>query len=57
MEKHQFEELTAGLSIIITLLAYKFEVDWLFYMFFGKSIIDTLGALLASYKKHSNKQP
>jgi hypothetical protein len=52
MEKHQFEELTAGLSIIITLLAYKLEVDWLFYIFFGKACIDTFGAIRESYRKH-----
>lgn len=40
MKEHQFEELTLGLSIIITLLAYKFNVDWIFYIFFVKSIID-----------------
>jgi len=50
MKKHQFEEITAALSIIITLLAYKFEINWLFYIFFVKSCFDTWCALKESYK-------
>ena len=50
MKKHQFEEITAALSIIITLLAYKFEINWLFYIYLVKSCIDTWGALKESYK-------
>ena len=55
MKTHQFEEITAALSIIITLLAYKFEVNWLFYIYFGKSIMDTYFALKFSwiaFKEH-----
>ena len=50
MKNHQFEEITAALSIIITLLAYKFEINWLFYIYLVKSCIDTWFALKESYK-------
>lgn len=50
MKNHQFEEITAALSIIITLLAYKFEINWLFYIYFVKSCIDTWCVLKESYK-------
>ena len=50
MKKHQFEEITAALSIIITLLAYKFEISWLFYIYLVKSCLDTYIALVKSYK-------
>lgn len=57
MKKHQFEEITAALSIIITLLAYKFGIDWLFYIYFVKSCLDTLSAIGYAYKsmKDENK--
>lgn len=51
MKEHQFEELTLGLSIIITLLAYKFNVDWIFYIFFVKSIFDFISTIKYSYKE------
>jgi hypothetical protein len=51
MKEHQFEELTLGLSIIITLLAYKFNIDWIFYIFFVKSIIDFASTIKYSYKE------
>ena len=50
MKKHQFEEITAALSIIIALLAYQFEINWLFYIYFVKSCIDTWCALKEGYK-------
>jgi hypothetical protein len=50
MKKYQFEEITAALSIIITLLAYYFEVKWLFYIYFVKSIFDMYCAFKYSYK-------
>jgi hypothetical protein len=56
MKKHQFEEITAALSIIITLLAYKFEINWLFYIYFVKSIGDTLCAFYYAFKKQKNKK-
>ena len=49
MQKHQFEEITASLSIIITLMAYGFEINWLFYIFLCKSIFDIWCALKTSY--------
>ncbi|MCH7724439.1 MAG: hypothetical protein IIC76_14040 [Bacteroidetes bacterium] len=54
MKKHQFEEMTASFSIIITLLAYKFEIDWLFYIYLCKSIFDTWCALKYSYISAKN---
>jgi hypothetical protein len=51
MKEHQFEELTLGLSIIITLLAYKFNIDWIFYIFFVKSIFDFIATIKYSYKE------
>lgn len=50
MKAHQFEEITAALSIIITLMAYEFEINWLFYIYFIKSCIDTIAALIKSFK-------
>lgn len=55
MKKHQFEEITAALSIIITLLAYKYEIYWLFIIYFIKSCMDTLSALTESYKSAKEK--
>lgn len=54
MKKHQFEEITAALSIIITLLAYEFEIDWLFWIYLVKSIFDTLCALKAAKEEKRN---
>jgi hypothetical protein len=51
MKKYQFEELTLSLSIIITLLAYNFKIDWLFYMFLVKSIIDFYMVFVEAYKE------
>lgn len=50
MKKHQFEEITAALSIIITLLAYQFEINWLFWIYLLKSLFDTYCAIKESYK-------
>lgn len=54
MKEHQFEELTLGLSIIITLLAYNFKIDWVFYLFFVKSIIDFISTIKYSIKEIKN---
>ena len=45
MKKSQFEELTAGLSIVIALLAYNFEVYWLLVIYAPKAIFDTYCAI------------
>lgn len=45
MKKHQFEEITAALSIIICLLAWNFEIMWLFWIYLVKSILDTICAI------------
>lgn len=50
MKKHQFEEITTALSIVITLLAYKLEINWLFYIYFVKSCFDTWCSIRKSYK-------
>lgn len=50
MKIHQFEEITAALSIIITLLAYNLGVNWLFYIYFVKSCFDTYCAIKYGYK-------
>lgn len=61
MKNHQFEEITAALSIIITLLAYKFGIDWLFYIFFVKSCFDSWFAFIESCKSakenNNNQHP
>ncbi len=49
MKNYQFEEITSSLSIIIALLAYNFKVDWLFYIFAVKSVIDVYCSLKTSY--------
>lgn len=49
MLKEQFEEITMGISIIITLLAYQLEIDWLFNTFLIKSIWDCYCAIKYSY--------
>lgn len=49
MKKHQFEEITMSLSIIICLISYSLKINWLFYIFLVKSIIDTICALVVSY--------
>lgn len=51
MKKHQFEEITAALSIIIALLAYHYDIKWLFYIYLVKSIFDTLCALYYAQKR------
>jgi len=58
MKKHQFEELTAALSVIIALLAYKFEITWLFYIYLIKAIGDSFFAILhAYYYVNRHKEP
>lgn len=49
MSKSQFEEITMGISIIITLLAYIANIDWLFYIFLVKSVWDFYCAMKYSY--------
>jgi len=51
MKKSQFEELTLSFSIIIALLAYKFEINWLFSIYFIKSIFDFLCVIHYSLKE------
>ena len=51
MKKYQFEELTLFLSIIITLLAYNLKIEWLFYLFMVKSIIDLYNVFIEAYKE------
>lgn len=50
MKSYQFEELTAALSIIICLLAYNFRINWLFYIYLVKSILDTISAIYYAIK-------
>jgi len=50
MKKHQFEEINAALSIVICLIAYHLEINWLFYIYFCKSILDTSCAILYAYR-------
>lgn len=50
MKKYQFEEITMGISIIIALLAYRFEVNWVFYIFTYKAIFDFFCAVREAYK-------
>jgi hypothetical protein len=52
MKKHQFEELTAALSVVIAILAYRFDIDWLFYIYTAKAILDTWAAIKAARKSH-----
>ncbi len=49
MSKSQFEEITMGISIIITILAYISNIDWLFNTFLVKSIWDFYCAMKYSY--------
>jgi len=51
MIKSQFEEITMGISIIITLLAYHFEINSLFYVFLVKSIWDFHCAMKYAYNE------
>ena len=51
MTNYQFQELTSSLSIIITLLAYNFGIDWLFWLFLVKSIIDMYNVFIEAYKE------
>ena len=55
MKKHQFEEITAALSIIIMLLSYHFGFTVLFYVYAVKAIIDTWCAVYYSYKAAKKK--
>ena len=55
MKKHQFEEITAALSIIIALLAYKFEITWLFYIYTFKACFDFCCAIKFSYKSNMKR--
>ena len=40
MKEYQFEELTASLSTIIAILCYVFDLQFLFWLFTGKSLFD-----------------
>jgi len=58
MKTHQFEEITMALSIIIALMAYAMEINWLCGLFTVKAGIDTYCAVRAAYKsviKDQNK--
>ena len=56
MKKHQFEEITAALSIIIALLAYQFKVYWLFGIFTTKAVFDTWCSIRFSYRSAVKKK-
>ena len=45
MKKHQFEEITAALSILVALAAYALDIKWLFVFYSGKATIDTITAI------------
>ena len=49
MKKHQFEEITAALSIIICVLAYHFGIMWLFYIYMVKAIFDSVCAYVEGF--------
>lgn len=49
MKKSQFEEIVMGISIIITILAYIANIDWLFNIFLVKSVWDFYCAMKYSY--------
>jgi hypothetical protein len=51
MKKSQFEETTTELSIIITLLAFEFNYNWLGYIFMFKSIFDFICAIKYAIKE------
>ncbi len=51
MKKHQFEEITAALSIIIAVLAYQFNINWLCYLYTIKAIFDTYCAIKFAHKQ------
>ena len=51
MTNYQFQELTLSSSIIITLLAYNYKIDWLFWLFLVKSIIDLYNVFVEVYKE------
>lgn len=51
MTNYQFQELTLSSSIIITLLAYNYKIDWLFWLFLVKSIIDLYNVFVEAYKE------
>jgi hypothetical protein len=57
MKKHQFEEITAALSLLICLAAYSLDIKWLFYIikwlfyiYAFKAVGDTLSAVYAAAK-------
>lgn len=50
MEDHQFEEITAALSVIICLLAWEFGATYLFYAYLVKATWDTRCAVRAAIK-------
>jgi len=51
MKKSQFEEITMGLSIIIMLLAFKFNYFWLGLFFTIKSVFDFFCAIKYAIKE------
>ena len=56
MKEYQFEEITAALSIIICLLAYKFEINWLLWVYLVKALADTYFALETSYEEYIKRK-
>lgn len=50
MKKHQFEEITMALSVLIALIAYAVDVNWLCYLFTFKAGMDAYCAIRAAYK-------
>lgn len=56
MEKYQFEEITAALSILICLFAKSLGINWLYYIYFIKSIFDTYCAIYEAYKHVNNNK-
>jgi len=54
MKKHQFEEITTALSVLIALIAYAVGVNWLCYIFTIKAGIDFYCAIRAAYKSVMN---
>ena len=52
MKSHQFEEITAALSILIALVAYGLDVRWLMWIYILKATGDTYFAIMLSWREH-----
>ena len=55
MKKHQFEEITAALSLLICLAAYSLDIKWLFYIYAIKAVGDFYQAIKAAVKSIAKK--